>query len=284
MQKLPLVSFIIATYRQEQFIEAALTAALRQDYPGDMEILVSDDASPDNTYEVIQHTLRHTQSHSNRFIINTFQQKKNLGIGGNVAFLHSKCKGDIIIGAGGDDISLPHRVSAVVDTFLRYPDLLIVDSNYSFLCDTTVIEHKDSEQFTRLMPYLRGKAGLSGCTRAIRKQLIDIYPPISSSCPTEDSILVFRALITEKEEPKALRISDTLVHYRIHDAQVSSAANIRKINRQAIFQQMVSDTRYAAKHHYIALRNYLPLCLYLGRYGIAARLQNNTLWRRIRKH
>lgn len=54
MQKLPFVSFIIATYRQEQFIEAALTAALQQDYQGDMEILISDDASPDNTWDVIQ--------------------------------------------------------------------------------------------------------------------------------------------------------------------------------------------------------------------------------------
>ncbi len=284
MQKLPLVSFIITSYRQEQFIEAALTAALRQDYTGDMEILVSDDASPDNSWEVIQHTLRHTKPISNRFTINAFQQKKNLGIGGNFAFLHSQCKGDIIINADGDDISLPNRVSVVVDTFLRHPDLLLVDSNYSFLCGTSVIEHEDSEQFIRLVPYFRGKAVSNGCARAIKKQLIDLYPPISSTCPTEDSILVFRALITEKKEPKALRISNALVQYRIHDAQVSNAANIRKMSRWAIFRQMVSDTRYAAKHHYIALRNYLPLCLYLGRYGIAARLQNNTLWRRIRKH
>jgi glycosyltransferase involved in cell wall biosynthesis len=53
MNNLPSVCIMIPTYNQEAFIVKAVESALAQDYP-DIEVVVADDASSDNTQEVLR--------------------------------------------------------------------------------------------------------------------------------------------------------------------------------------------------------------------------------------
>ena len=53
MNDKPLVSYCIVSYNAEKFIQEAIESALNQDYYP-MEIIISDDCSTDNTYEVIK--------------------------------------------------------------------------------------------------------------------------------------------------------------------------------------------------------------------------------------
>ena len=70
----PLVSFLLFSYKQEAFIEAAMRAALAQTYEP-LEIIVSDDCSPDGTFDIIKqiaaeykgpHHLRINRNEKNR--------------------------------------------------------------------------------------------------------------------------------------------------------------------------------------------------------------------------
>ncbi|KJF78562.1 hypothetical protein UA45_05225 [Morganella morganii] len=47
-----LVSFVLISYNQEKYIEDALLSVLEQDY-SNLEIIVSDDGSTDNTKNII---------------------------------------------------------------------------------------------------------------------------------------------------------------------------------------------------------------------------------------
>ncbi len=53
----PLVSFIVLAYKQKQFIREAVQSALAQSYEP-LEIILSDDASPDVTFEVMEDEVR----------------------------------------------------------------------------------------------------------------------------------------------------------------------------------------------------------------------------------
>ena len=49
-----LISVLVTTYNQEQYIEKALRSVLEQECDADIELLVGDDCSTDNTPEIIE--------------------------------------------------------------------------------------------------------------------------------------------------------------------------------------------------------------------------------------
>ena len=64
----PLVSFCIITYNQENYILDALNGAVNQDYEN-LEIIVSDDCSKDNTFGVIENFVK-TYQGRHKIILN----------------------------------------------------------------------------------------------------------------------------------------------------------------------------------------------------------------------
>ena len=108
---LPRVSIVLAAFNQERFVEQAVKAVFAQDY-GNLEIVLSDDASSDSTYEIMEH-LTESYSGPHEVILN-----RTAGGNGILAHFYSavaKSTGRLIVGAAGDDISYPHRVSCLVN-------------------------------------------------------------------------------------------------------------------------------------------------------------------------
>src|SRR5512138_1410799 len=109
----PRVSFMIWCYNQELYIREALEGALSQDYTP-LEIIVSDDTSTDSTFDIVQEV---AASYRGPHKLVLSRNRQNLGIGGNVNRAVSLCHGELIVMAGGDDISLPHRTSKIVEAW-----------------------------------------------------------------------------------------------------------------------------------------------------------------------
>lgn len=107
----PKVSVMVITYNQEDLICATLDSVLAQNYPN-LEVVVADDASTDNTPLIIE------QYHDKYpDIIKPVLNTTNLGITGNsnAAFFH--CTGELIAILGGDDIFLPGKIEKQVRQF-----------------------------------------------------------------------------------------------------------------------------------------------------------------------
>ncbi len=102
----PLVSVVIPSYNQGAYIAKAINSILTQDL-GDFELLISDDASPDNSVEVIS-------SFSNPRI-KLFVQKKNLGPVGNLDFLIKQSRGKYIALLNSDDFWYPNKLRQQVE-------------------------------------------------------------------------------------------------------------------------------------------------------------------------
>ena len=76
----PLVSFFVTAYRQEHLVRASIEAAFAQTW-SPLEILLSDDCSPDGTFAVMQE-MAAAYSGPHRVILN--RNPKNLGITAHV--------------------------------------------------------------------------------------------------------------------------------------------------------------------------------------------------------
>ena len=77
------VSVIILAYNQQDFIEKAIRGVFVQKIDFPVELIISDDCSPDKTNEVIQKVILQAPKH---FTIKYFSHPKNLGSTPNFYF------------------------------------------------------------------------------------------------------------------------------------------------------------------------------------------------------
>lgn len=222
----PLVSLAIICYRQEKFVADALKSALAQTY-SPLEIIVSDDCSPDGTYEVVK-AVAENYSGPHKLIIN--RNPGNLGLAGNVNKVWELAHGELVIFQGGDDISLPHRAISLVAAWqsrLPRPDLV-----YSAV---KLIDEDGKEIGERLevvketptpMGTITGKnvfiAG--GCAAAYTRELHDKVGPLDRAVVSEDFVYSFRALLGNG----VVGVSDPLVLYRQHGESIIGSFRARK--------------------------------------------------------
>jgi glycosyltransferase involved in cell wall biosynthesis len=101
----PLVSIGLPTYNGERYIREALDSLLAQDYPN-LEILISDNASTDGTWEIVQ-GYAHRDGR-----VRVVRQERNIGAMANFNFVFLQSAGPFFMWAADDDRWEPSYVSA----------------------------------------------------------------------------------------------------------------------------------------------------------------------------
>ncbi len=118
LPEMPKFSVSIITYNQQDLIKRAIESLLVQK-EWIYEIVICDDCSTDNNWEVI---LSYRDKHPD--IIKPFRNEKNLGIYGNIEKTWTLVSGDIIISMAGDDTLkdgiFEHAYKAIVDQKIEY--------------------------------------------------------------------------------------------------------------------------------------------------------------------
>ncbi|MDN3676704.1 glycosyltransferase [Flavobacterium paronense] len=100
MKQQPTVSVCMITYGHEKFIAEAINSVLMQECDFDVELIIANDCSPDQTDQVIQNSIA---NHPKASWIRYFKHDKNLGMMSNFIFALQQCKGDYIALCEGDD-------------------------------------------------------------------------------------------------------------------------------------------------------------------------------------
>jgi glycosyltransferase involved in cell wall biosynthesis len=114
-QRPPLtVAICIGTYNQAQYLRGSIESAMAQTYPI-QEFWVSDDASTDNTDEVMRELCREYPQ------IRYYRQPKNLALPGNLSWLLSQPKTDLIVRLDSDDRLEPNYVAVLAELMRLYP-------------------------------------------------------------------------------------------------------------------------------------------------------------------
>lgn len=141
MSKTPLVSIIIPCYNHEKFLDDCLLSVIEQDYKN-IELLICDDASPDNSYEKI---LSYKEKLEKRFSrVEILKNDNNCGVTKNINRMLSVSKGTFVKTLASDDCMAPTAISKMVNYLLSNETVDVVISN-----GITVLE---SERYPNLTP------------------------------------------------------------------------------------------------------------------------------------
>jgi len=236
----PAASFILLSYNQETSIRASMQSVLEQNCEP-IEIIVSDDASSDQTFLIIKE-MEETYSGPHRVIAR--QNDVNIGTNRHIERAIELSGSDLMIWTAGDDINAPNRAKRIIDTFRQTQAKLIFSDANTISSDGTA----GSDAYKRALfygSYSREEAALSfelylGATAAWHKDLYRKYGGFPAERAYEDLILGFRAVM----EQGVHHIPEKLVTYQ-EGVGISSqlARHVSKLSnrkrRVAILQSQI---------------------------------------------
>ena len=114
----PKVSCVCPTFGRAYLLEEAIESFLRQDYPGEKELIVCNDFIDQEL--VFEHPLVR--------VINLPERTPNLGSKRNKAY--SYATGDVFLTWGDDDIHLPGRISRMVNAMQEFNSEFVFEGPY----------------------------------------------------------------------------------------------------------------------------------------------------------
>lgn len=241
------LSLVVMAYRQEAFIEATVAAALAQDHPG-LEIILSDDASPDATFAIMSAMAAAYQG-PHRVVLN--RNARNLGLIGHVNRLFSLTNADYLIYNAGDDLSEPHRARTVAEVIHRDRPAYIHSNVTDLAADgralpTQRIRTRGVELAAMSLPRLaQAMSHGIGATAVWHRDLFDRFGPITQTGLYEDRVLLFRARLIGTVS----YLEDRLVRYRrgvgLSAGRDDTAERGREVDL-ATLRQRLADCRHAA--------------------------------------
>ncbi len=119
----PLVSVAVVTYNSSKTVLETLDSIYNQTYPN-LELIVSDDCSTDNTVEICREWI---EAHKDRFFrTELLTVDKNTGVSANLNRAEDSCRGEWVKDIAGDDILMPECVEIFVDYVKEHPEAVCV--------------------------------------------------------------------------------------------------------------------------------------------------------------
>lgn len=233
--KQPLVSIVMTSYNQKELSRKALKSLFEQDYRN-LEIVITDDHSSDESVRALTEECNRYAHNGGLHPIVFSQNERNLGEAKNYEVGFKLAKGELLITAGGDDISHPHRVSCIVKHWLemeKKPTVIFHGLRPINMDDTPL----DYEWWK---PTLRNPLGAA---MAYSPVVVRDFPEIIYDEGFEDNIFARRAYLFGE----ILYIKDKLIDYRIGSGVTSSGS--ARTKREKISKGMVEST----KQNYIDL-------------------------------
>lgn len=213
----PKITVLMPVYNCELYIKEAVDSILNQTF-SDFEFIIIDDASTDSTISILE-----TYNDSR---IQLIKKPQNSGYTNSLNFGLSIAKGEYIARMDGDDISLPERFAKQVVFLDANPEIILCGTSFKIIGKDqiiTVAEHHEDIKLAMLRDCCIGHP-----TVMMRKVYFDKFSlsyDVTKE-PAEDYDLWTRLLIIGKLH----NLQEVLLHYRLHDLQVSRKRNEQQIN------------------------------------------------------
>lgn len=225
------VSALLITYNQQQYVRAALESVLNQTYP--LDLVISDDASTDDTVGVIRATLAEYRG-AHRVRLNVRAQ--NGGVVANQNDGLALTEGELVVLFEGDDISAPDRVERIVAVYEESGRRVAAIGSSITLIDRdgNVIRQIDWPlRVAGARDVQEGRWQVHGCTLAIRRSCFTEMGPVARGLISADIALWVRAAFSVPGGLAQLT-GVPLVKYRVHGENVSTRFSLSFASRAAL--------------------------------------------------
>lgn len=204
-------SILFLAYNQVELVDESVAACLGQQ-GAPLDIVLSDDASTDGTYERL---LALAEAYTGPHRVTVRRNPTNAGIGAHYNLGVAACEGAFIVTAAADDISLPHRAQTLVAAWqatdcrvdLVASDLVDMSADGQ---DLGVICIDDLSLWRRPEDWLKKRPYVVGASHAFTRRLFDRFGPLHSDLVYEDQVMTLRASCLGS----GVRVAQPLVRYR----------------------------------------------------------------------
>lgn len=243
-----IVSVLILTYNQEQWIAQTIESVLAQETSYPFEIIIGDDCSTDGTRAICE---SYAREHDN---IHLISYPKNLGLIGNWVECIKATQGKYILGCAGDDYwHNPNKIQLQVDFMEKHPNCVISHTDYDRLLVKTnkiISSHNRTRGINppcgRIQKeVLAGKERIAAVTICYRAEELKKYCPldtyVSMNFPREDwpTILIMSAY----GEVEYIPISTAT--YRVGQVSITNTIDYNKIIQRAKLDKQMTQFLYS---------------------------------------
>ncbi len=271
-----LVSIWMLTYNHEQYLEQALESILMQKRDFDLEIVIGDDLSTDNTRNLIR-------SYAERYpkIIKPILRDVNIGIAKNFADTWFNCKGKYIALLEGDDYWTDSKKLQKQINFLEanpeYTACYTKAKEINELTNRVKITNEDDNDATGLKELLSGGWFMRTGSIVARNNLFDEFPDFFYRYGSTD---FFLHLLIAKNGP--IKFIDEVTNvYRRHEGGITQDFQSKQIkfNKNKIellrevdlyfdkkftsdISKLVRKLNNSTAVQFYSKKNYIQTCLY----------------------
>jgi glycosyltransferase involved in cell wall biosynthesis len=258
--EIPLVSIVVITYNSAKFVLDTLESARFQAYKN-LELIVTDDCSIDNTVEVVKKWLGNNKDLFIRTELVT--TSKNSGISANCNRGAKIANGKWIKFIAGDDILLPDSIQNFIGFINTHPLAnVIISKQHSF----TLSEEK--KEFVNIRPelgmynrlfydenspatiqydyLLKRKVLIAGPTYLIKRSLLEDLNYFDEQYKLLEDYPIFLRIVESGD--RIYFLDKVTVEYRLHENAISQSGNNSKIYPGYYKDWFTFLLRYNLKH------------------------------------
>lgn len=242
-----IVSVVIVTYNQKQWIRQTIESILAQESSYPFEVIIGDDCSTDNTSSICQ---EYADKYDN---VKLITHKQNKGVVGNWVACIRECKGKYLMNCAGDDHwHNPNKIQLQVDFMESNPNCVIchTDIDKLFVKNNKLV--KSYNLANHIVPpsgsiqqdILSGREKMTAVTICYRLDDLKKYCPldtyVSMQFPREDwpTILILAA------HGDVCYIPTSTATYRVGQVSISNAVNYDKIRRRSELDKQMTAFLY----------------------------------------
>jgi glycosyltransferase involved in cell wall biosynthesis len=240
VNKKPLVSIVTITYNHELYIEKAINGVLIQDFDFDVELIIANDASSDNSHQIILDVLSKFKDKKN-INFRYYNHKENKGLTSNFIWALKKARGQYIATVDGDDYwTDPFKLKKQVDYMVAHPECVLTYHLSKELNNGKYdLVHKGKQ---RLLTFMF-------------RNIITNYPAEFYKAPNNDRFLLF--LLKMHGEFKFIEDIEPAIS-RVHEGGVmSTVSEINKLPRRIETHRQISSFAKNTKYEKETYKRFL---------------------------
>lgn len=203
------VTIYITNYNYGHYLQEAVNSALNQTYKN-IEILIFDDGSTDNSHQILQNLEQDERLHIIR--------NKNRGLNATIIEAFEKAAGDYVMRLDADDWLEETIIEQLVEEIEKSPNTALVFPDYYEVDETGRLLHQiKRHDFSKTVTLLDQPA--HGACTLIRKSLYREVGGLSDAYSCQDGVDLWLAL-THKYTVS--NVNEPLFYYRKHQGSLSS--------------------------------------------------------------
>jgi len=212
MKDRSLYSIVMCVYNTEKYLRQAVESVLNQTL-SDFEFLILDDASTDNSYEI----LKKYEKKDNR--IKLYRNEQNSGFTKSLNKIISHAKTEYILKMDSDDISHPQRAGKMYSILEKEPDIALVSHGYEKIDENgkAIGKQVGIEAPEIIREGLLGVSGLGGAFMFRRSAYIEVGGVDERYRYAQD--YDFELKLSERW--KVYSVPETLYQHRVHENAIS---------------------------------------------------------------